>query len=385
MLIRKAVLNDYEDALKLIAYTNANKESYNILAKKAVSAAIIIENIDNKAAAILKQEALSCGAELSVSFKVGDFQKGKSNAVLFVTMRELEILSNKLILQPFGLKEAAAEFKKINQSLSVKKVFKYKNSSLALSKPAVMGIINVDPNSFSGDGLKDYNEAAQRAVYFEQLGAKIIDLGAESSRPGSKPIDYKLEIKRLIPALKQIRKKVKIPISIDTYKYETAKAAISEGADIINDIFALKIGKDKLAKLIADSKAGLILMHSKGVPLTMQNKALYRNCPSEVYDFLSKRKEYAMSLGIKEDFISIDPGIGFAKTIEHNLQLINNLKIFSALGPVTAGVSRKSFVRKLAGEQTIHFAAANFLAVIKGADIIRVHDVKETIDILKLL
>jgi dihydropteroate synthase len=265
-----------------------------------------------------------------------------------------------------------------------KRSWAYKNSSLDLSKPAVMGIVNMDPDSFSGDGLDDSEKALKQSAGFEESGALLIDIGAESSRPGSKSVDAKTEIKRLIPALKKIKKKLKIPVSVDTYKYETAKAALDEGADIINDISALKRGAEKLARLIADSKAGLILMHMKGVPSNMQKSPFYKNCASEVFEFLATRKAYAQSFGINEKFIAVDPGPGFGKTALHNFELLKNMRTFSSLGPVIGAVSRKRFIRESAGEDKSSFVAANLIAALSGADVLRVHDVKETINALKI-
>ncbi|MDR3113042.1 MAG: dihydropteroate synthase, partial [Endomicrobium sp.] len=218
MIIRKAAINNHIDAALLIKNTGCDPAVADLFVKKSAIVPVIIENIDNRAANILKQDAISVGADAAISESVSRFQKGVSNAALFATQRQLEKLLKKLCLQPFGLKEAASEIEKI---ISKKKVFKYKKSSLDLIKPAVMGIINLDPNSFSGDGLTDAEAALKQALKFEEDGAKILDIGAQSSRPQSKPIDAKTEIKRLIPALKKIRKAVKLPLSIDTYRYET--------------------------------------------------------------------------------------------------------------------------------------------------------------------
>ncbi|MDR1926242.1 MAG: dihydropteroate synthase, partial [Endomicrobium sp.] len=310
---------------------------------------------------------------VAVSENVCRFKKGSSDAVLFATTNQIERLAKKLSLQPFGLQTLSL---KLDSVISKEKNFKCRQKLLDLSNPVIMGIVNIDPNSFSGDGLTDPRKACNQAVEFETLGAGIIDVGAESSRPGVKPIDAKTEIKRLLPSLKKIRKSVNIPISVDTYKYETAKAALSEGADIVNDIFALRKGKEKLAKLIADTKAGVILMHIKGIPENMQVAPEYRNCTSEIYEFLSERKEYAMSFGIEEERIAVDSGAGFGKTVKHNVELIKNVSVFSTLGVVVGAVSRKGFVRDLAGDDKTAFTVANFLTVFCGADIIRVHDVK---------
>ncbi|GMO67834.1 MAG: dihydropteroate synthase [Endomicrobiia bacterium] len=383
MIIRKAIINNLSDALRLVKSTGCSFSVRKSLAEKGLIKPIVIEKIDNRAANVLKQEAISVGADSIISEYVSKFKCGTSNAVLFATINQTKKLINKLKLQPFGLKKVAFELDKI---LSKEKVFKYGNKYLDLSSPIVMGIVNMDPNSFSGDGLTDPDKALRQAIDFEKFGAKIIDIGAESSRPGVDPIDAKTEIKRLLPALRKIRKDIRVPISVDTYKYETAKAALDEGADIINDIFALRKGRENLAKLIADTKVGLVLMHMKGVPRNMQMSPCYGNCTSEVYKFLMERKSYAVSFGIAEECIAIDPGPGFGKNLEHNVELIKNISVFSNLGVVVGAVSRKKFIKTLIGDvDKTAFIVANFLTALSGADILRVHDVKETVNVLKIV
>jgi dihydropteroate synthase len=376
------VINNFNDVLKLVKNTRCSPAVYESLANKGMLELIVIERIDNRVANILKQEAISVGADVALNENISRFKQGFSDIVLLVTLSQLGKLIPKLSLQPFGLKQIGSCLERI---IIKRKIFRYRNKSLDLSKPVAMGIVNLDPNSFSGDGLTDPDKALDKAIEFERFGAGIIDIGAESSRPGVKLIDSKTEIRRLLPALKRIKKHVKIPVSIDTYKYETAKIALAEGADIINDIFSLRKGKDKLAKLIGDYKAGLILMHMKGTPKNMQVKPEYKNCTSEVYEFLCKRKFYAMRFGIKEDYIAVDPGPGFGKTIKHNMELIKNMSVFSSLGAVLGAVSRKRFVRVLAGEDKASFIVANFLSAFCGADIVRVHDVKETVNVFKMI
>jgi dihydropteroate synthase len=386
MILRKAFAYNLNDSLKLAKNTGCDKHVRALLAKKGLFQPIVIEKIDSRAANILKQEAISCGADASVNENVSRFKKGFSNIALFATVKQLETLAKKLYLQPFGLKEAAAELEIIlKEAANPVKIFRYKKSKLDFSKTAVMGIVNLDPCSFSGDGITDADTAVKQALFFEEAGAAIIDIGAESSRPGVRLVDAKTEIKRLIPALRQIKKKVKIPVSIDTYKFETAKAALDEGADIINDIFALRKGKDKLAALISETKAGLILMHMKGIPSNMQKKPEYKNCVSEVFEFLKERREYALKSGIGKDFISVDPGAGFGKTAENNIELVKNMGVFSSLGCVTAGVSRKRFVRDISGKNTTSFVTASLMSAYCGADIVRVHDVVETVKALKII
>ncbi|MDR1418267.1 MAG: dihydropteroate synthase [Endomicrobium sp.] len=382
MIVRKVIINNLKDALELVKKTGSSDVVHKYLAQKGTSFSVIIEQIDNRAANILKQEAISVNADVSVNENISRFKKGFSDLILFANFAQILKLISKLKLQPFGLKEVSCNLERL---INNKKIFRYKGKSLDLSNPVVMGIINMDPDSFSGDGLTCPDKAQIQALEFQRAGAGIIDIGAESTRPGAKLIDARTEIKRLLPALKKIRKKVKIPISVDTYKYETAKAALNEGADIINDIFALRVGKEKLARLIVDTKAGLILMHMKGVPKNMQKLPFYKNCTAEVFKFLLDRKNYALSFGVKEEYICVDPGPGFGKSVEHNLELIKNISTFSSLGAVVGAVSRKRFVRVLAGEDKTSFVAANFLCAFCGADILRVHDVKETVNVLKII
>jgi dihydropteroate synthase len=382
MIIRKVVINSFNDALKLVKDIGCSDVVCESLAKKGVFKAVIVEKMDNRAINILKQEAVSIGADAVVSESVSRFEHGVSNTAIFASVSQFEKLICKLSLQPFGLKKVALKLENI---LNEKKKFKYKEKYIDLSNPVVMGVVNVDPCSFSGDGFTSSDKATEQAIEFEALGAEIIDIGAESSRPGAKLVDVKMEIGRLLPVLRKIKKNVKVPISIDTYKYETARVAIDEGADIINDIFALRKGKEKLAELIADAKVGVILMHMKGSPKNMQVFPKYKNCISEIYEFLLERKEYAMSFNIDEDCIAVDPGPGFGKNIEHNIELIKNISVFSTLGVVVGAVSRKRFVKIIAGEDKTAFVVANFFTAFCGSDIIRVHDVKETVSALKII
>ncbi|MDR0985076.1 MAG: dihydropteroate synthase [Endomicrobium sp.] len=383
MLIREAIINNSKDVSKLLQTTGCSIQAHNILIRKGINKVVIIEKIDNRAVNILKQEAISVGADIAINKNVSKFILGFSNAVLFSDLSRMLKLIDKLSVQPFNLKNVAMKIKDLVFNKK-NKIFKFRNKHLNLNKPIIMGIINLDPNSFSGDGLVDPYKALNKAIEFEKLGASIIDIGAESSRPGSLRLDIKTEINRLLPVIKLIKKNIKIPLSIDTYKYETAKIVLNEGVDIINDIFALRKGKDKLAKLIAHTKAGLIIMHMQGEPNNMQKLPQYKNCISEIYEFLDDRKTYAMNFNIKSDFIAVDPGPGFGKNIAHNMELLKNFKIFSSLGVVVGAISRKSFISKVFGQEKISIDIANFLALFYGSDILRVHNVKNAMLILKI-
>ncbi len=261
---------------------------------------------------------------------------------------------------------------------------------LSLSKPLIMGIINVTPDSFSG-GLATPIEARDTAIRMEKEGADIIDIGGESSRPGAEPVSLEEELKRVIPAIEAIRKETQIPISIDTYKAKTAKAAIDSGANIVNDISALRFDPD-MADLISSAKVPVVLMHMLGTPRDMQKNPTYKNCTNDIVDFFKERIDFCIRHDIKKQKIIIDPGIGFGKRLSDNLEILSQINSLNALGsPVLIGASRKSFINmihpsdKASSKRIGGSIAAAITAVINGASIIRVHDVEETVEALKVL
>jgi len=253
----------------------------------------------------------------------------------------------------------------------------------------VMGILNLTPDSFSDGGkYLDEKKAVLRAVEMAEEGADIIDIGGESTRPGAKKVTAGEEIKRVIPVLEKIVKKTGLPVSVDTYKYEVAKAALDEGASIINDISGLKFSP-KIAELTAKAGAGLILMHIKGTPSDMQKDPKYADVVKEIKNYLKESTAVALEAGNKKESIVLDPGIGFGKTLEHNLIILKNIHEFVKLGyPVMLGVSRKSFIGKILNTESTGrlegSLAAAVLSVKEGVSIVRVHDVKETVRALRV-
>jgi dihydropteroate synthase len=245
----------------------------------------------------------------------------------------------------------------------------------------VMGVLNVTPDSFSdGGAFLNPDAAADRALAMEREGADIIDIGGESSRPGAEPVPLEEELRRVLPVLERLRGRLRIPISIDTTKAEVAEAALQAGAEIVNDISALRFDP-RMGEVVARSGAGLVLMHMRGTPKTMQQDPTYADVVAEVRDFLAQRVEHAVSLGIDRELIAIDPGIGFGKTVEHNLELLRRLPELCELGhPVLVGPSRKSFIGAVLDlpveERLEGTLAACAVAVVRGADIVRVHDVR---------
>jgi|SRR5688572_1791910 dihydropteroate synthase len=255
----------------------------------------------------------------------------------------------------------------------------------------VMGIVNVTPDSFYDGGKRfDTGRAVDDAVEMIDFGAEILDIGGESTRPGAQPVTLDEELRRVLPVIRELRKRCSVPISIDTYKEAVARAALDEGADIVNDISALRFDPAMTA-LVANEGVPLILMHMQGVPRTMQWEAHYQDVLREVRDFLAERVCAAKQAGIAQEEILIDPGIGFGKTLAHNLVLLKNLQSLNSLGqPLLIGVSRKAFIGKIlnaAGpeERLEGSVAAAVSAALNGANILRVHDVSETVRALRVI
>ena len=252
-------------------------------------------------------------------------------------------------------------------------------------RPSVMGVVNVTPDSFSDAGIRlDPDVAAAAARRMVEDGAAIVDVGGESTRPGSQGVAAEEELRRVQPVLDRLGGE--IPLSIDTSKAVVARAALDRGAILVNDITALR-GDPELARVVADSGAYLCLMHMQGEPRTMQAEPRYEDVAAEVAAFLEERLAFAVSQGIPEDRICLDPGIGFGKTVAHNLELVRRLDVLRALGrPVLVGFSRKSSLRKLTGSDDLLAAsvAAAVAAFERGATILRVHDVKPHVDALSV-
>jgi dihydropteroate synthase len=257
----------------------------------------------------------------------------------------------------------------------------------AFRRPAVMGVLNVTPDSFSDGGrFLEPVAALAHARQMAQEGADVIDVGGESTRPGSEPVGADEELRRVMPVLERLVAQLDIPLSIDTSKARVAGAALSAGATFVNDVWALR-ADDRLAETVAGAGAELCLMHMQGDPKTMQSTPRYEDVVSEVKAFLEERLAFAVGEGILEERIWLDPGIGFGKTLEHNLELLQRLDAIVAIGrPVLVGASRKRFIGALTGrsepDRAAGTVAANVIALERGATMFRVHDVAETRDAL---
>jgi len=252
----------------------------------------------------------------------------------------------------------------------------------------IMGIVNCTPDSFSGDGKMNTAACLRYARKLVRDGADIIDIGGESTRPGAKSVSLKEEIRRVIPVIAALVRTLKIPVSVDTSKLEVARRALDAGASIVNNIRGTSASL-AFFKMVRDYKAAIVIMHMRGVPATMQSKARYKNVVSEVVEELQISVEKCLGVGIKKDRIIVDPGIGFAKTTEQNLILIGHLNRLNILRcPILLGTSRKSFIGALLGKdgagRLMGTAASVTAGVMRGAHIVRVHDVKAIKETLKV-
>ncbi len=272
----------------------------------------------------------------------------------------------------------------------MKRIF-FKKRVLELEgTPRIMGVLNITPDSFyDGGRYFDRSRAEGQALRMVEEGAEILDIGGESTRPGSAAVSPEEEIQRVVPLIESLAGKISIPISIDTYKAKVARASLAAGAEMVNDISGLTFDPE-LVSVVAESGVPVVLMHTLGRPQVMQENPVYRNLIAEIKEFLAGAIQKAERNGVRPENIIIDPGIGFGKTVEHNLEIINRLADFQDLGkPVMVGPSRKSFIGKIldepAGERLEGTLAAVAIAAWNGADIIRVHDVRETRKVVRMV
>lgn len=395
MRITPLKIESQSQAADLMQILGVSKEGIDILSSKSTHIAFKIEGISSWEANIIKQHLLSLGSDSAIN-RDALIKDIKTATLIFGSISQLRKLCEKLKVQPFKLRQISESISlSLDNLFKESFIFRARTKTLRINKPVLCGIINVTPDSFSGDGIlakskRQVNESALKiACGMVRAGAKIIDIGAESSRPFAKPISQSQELKRLIPIVKTLRKKLKgVFISIDTYKYKVAKEALDQGADIINDITALRKAP-RIADLVKKYKAGCILMHMKGTPKTMQKNPSYSNVTDDIIDFFKERLDFCTKKHINREQIMLDPGIGFGKRLEDNFKIINELYKFKMFGlPIFLGLSRKSFIGKTLGldvdRRLNGTIAANVFALSRGANVLRVHDVRENFQAAKL-
>ena len=386
MVLRKIDISHLERELNNVSVDRA---AFPLFKEKAELIILKLYDVDSRGANILKQEFLSAGGDVALAKQVASFKTAKTDAILIGTRRVYKRVVEKLAAMPyFGLKEirtALQEFLEYVKPPSFEirgKVFDFNIDKF------VMGILNVTPDSFS-DGGKFYEigSALKHTEAMISEGADIIDIGGESTRPGADEVSVDEELQRVIPVIRELRKTFEvIPISIDTYRSKVAEEAIREGADIINDISGLRFDPEMI-EVAKKYNVPVVVMHIKGTPKDMQTYATYNDLIRELLEYFEERITTLKAQGIEK--IIIDPGIGFSKTAEHNLTIINELESFKIFNlPILIGLSRKNFVgRALNRDVTDRLygtLAANMVALMNGCSILRVHDVAPHRDLIKM-
>ena len=357
----------------------------HIMAPKSDFYVLKTDPISAPAANILKQQMLSVGGECAVSRGAATCTIESAPAILCGTKKHFLKLINSLENQVFGLEILREELRHFFSPDFMQTSIHIGSREFDFTKKtAVMGILNITPDSFS-DGGKHFNKenAVASALQMEADGADIIDIGGESTRPGADPVDLETEIKRVIPVIQAIRNRTDIPISIDTYKASVAQQALEAGADMVNDISGMNFDPE-MPGTIAMFNASVCLMHIKGTPRNMQHNPRYDNLIDEILHYLDNSVKAAIKAGIPQNKIMVDPGIGFGKTVSDNYTILRYLKEFESLGqPVLIGLSRKSLIGKLLDlpvDQRLEGSLAGLaVSIINGASIIRVHNVNESV------
>ncbi|MDD3049556.1 MAG: dihydropteroate synthase [Candidatus Cloacimonetes bacterium] len=371
-----------------------SSQGIEAMALKAINSIIKLEDVNTGAANILKQEMLALGGDAALASGIVEGKKEKTDVLLLGNADKIYKLITKLNnYSIFGLQQIQFELKRLSEQLdtSIPKKLTMTNSELTLDSTKIIGILNITPDSFSdGGNFETIENAVAHALKMKNDGAELIDIGGESTRPGAENVSSDEEIKRICPIINEIKSSIGIPVSVDTYKASTARKAVEAGADIINDISALRFDKKMIELLVEHENIPIILMHMLGNPKNMQINPTYIDVIKEILQFFSERIETCLKKGIKENRIIIDPGIGFGKRHEDNLKILNNLEAFRSLGfPVVLGASRKSFIGKIypssVSDRLAGTLATSALAFEKKIDFIRVHDVKENCRLLKTL
>lgn len=368
----KTVKNNIKEELNSVGFDSVYIDEAS---KKYMGQCYKIYNLKPYEANILKQLCLSLGFDCGVNRETITCKCEKTNAIIFATDKQVTLLINKLRVQPFKLKFLADEFEKLANKKLIE--LKIQNKVFDWSRPYIMGIVNVTPDSFSDGGIYyDTNMAYNHVLQLIKDGADIIDIGGESTRPNAAMVTTEDEIKRVIPLIKMIRENnIDIPISIDTRNYKTAKAAIEAGADIVNDVSGLDYDEN-LMKYVARNNLPVIIMHSDKVPASSDNFT-NNDTVEEVYISLKNKIDKLLNLNFDKKNIIIDVGIGFGKSAETNFELLKRMEEFESLGcPILLGISRKSFIRNTfnCNFDDSDNVTALYSSMVKGVNIHRVHN-----------
>lgn len=382
-------LRDLAEVRAVLHDMRVSAGGIDLMHKKALLRVVRVKGLDIRAANILKQEMLSRGGEVATSREVYEMGGREAECLIMGTLVQYEHLLPKLRRQPFGLRALADGIAAVLQSYDGGAPACH--SGLDLSRrPRIMGILNVTPDSFADPGVHFDREVAVAGAWrMVDEGADLIDVGGESTRPGSDPTPLDDEIDRVVPVVKALAGELPVPLSIDTYKAAVAAKALEAGAFMINDVSALRFDPEMVA-VLRDADCPVILMHMLGEPKTMQADPVYENVLEDVYRFFVERLTWAVDQGLKEENLLIDPGIGFGKTLAHNLTLMRGLGSLRSLGrPVVLGASRKRFIGEILGlaepaDRVYGTVATSVIGALQEVEMLRVHDVKENAQAVRL-
>lgn len=391
--LRNLSLRDEKEAKHFFkSYIHPTEYGANYMVNKAGRFNIYAENLRDPGVQILKEAVLSVGGELVTNRDVLIQQCGTSAVVLMVTRHQAEQLIPRLKLQQFGMPQFAAELDELLSGCNVRgeRVISYDGGELVFGKKTlVMGILNFTPDSFSDGGQWfDFDKAVDHALQMEEDGADIIDIGGESTRPAmsytnsSQFVTAEEEQRRILPVIEALAGKLHIPISVDTYKAETARAALNAGAKIINDIWGFQYDNGEMAAFAAEADCPVILMHN-------QKEPVYEDFMGEMMAYLRRSIDIALEAGCNRNKLIVDPGFGFAKGIDENFMATVKIQEMASLGcPILMAASRKKSIRTVldvsADDCLFGDAAVTALSIAYGADMIRVHDVKEMAQVAKM-
>ncbi|GAB4247691.1 MAG: dihydropteroate synthase [Thermoleophilia bacterium] len=383
------VLRDADEVRRVLQEMRVSAGGIAIMQKKALFRIVRVKGLDVRAANILKQEMLSRGGEVATSRDVYELDGTSAECLILGTLVQYERLLPKLRQQPFGLRALADALEAVLRHHDARVPACHPGLDLR-RRPRLMGVLNVTPDSFSDGG--DFfapDVAVTGARRMVEEGADIVDIGGESTRPGSDRTPVEEEMRRVLPVIEALAPSISVPISVDTYRAAVAAKALERGAFMINDVTALR-GDPEMAAVVRDADCPVVLMHMLGEPKTMQENPVYENVVEDIYTFFVERLTWAVEQGLKEENLIIDPGIGFGKTLAHNLALLRHLESFRSLGrPVLLGASRKRFIGAVLGlpepkDRVIGTVATSVIAAMQNVDIVRVHDVAENAQAIRI-
>jgi dihydropteroate synthase len=382
-LVRYLDVSSEDEAFDALRGVEANPCTIQTILQRMIHVNIVLEDIESSAAPVIEQAMRAVGGDAAVYPRATDCRHPNRDIILMGTLRQIRSFAERITTPPLSLQGIAAPIQEVldNSSRNSMSLKTSRREIILGDRTLIMGILNVTPDSFSdGNRFTTPSSAIDEGIRMADEGADMIDIGGESTRPGSEPVPQEEELRRVMPVVRGLAARISIPLSVDTMKAVVAREALAEGVEIINDVSSLGFD-DLMGKVIADAGAAVVLMHMRGIPKTMQSGDLaYRSLRREIIAFLRERIAKARVSDIDPERIMVDPGLGFGKTARDNLRLIRHLRELTVLGrPIVTGVSRKSFIGQVTGgnpqERMEGTAAAVTAAVLNGSRIIRVHDV----------